>query len=86
MPAVELAKFLESPDHEDREAMIDLLRIPAARLEVASIHLQASLQEAWTAFEESTAEALIVERMTAPGIRRVYGVLMPETVEKSYRF
>jgi H+/Cl- antiporter ClcA len=86
MPAVELAKFLESPGNEDAAEFIDLLRIPAARLEVASIHLQASLQEAWTLFEESTAEALIVERMTAPGILRVYGVLMPGTVEKSYRF
>jgi chloride channel protein, CIC family len=86
MPAVELAKFLESPGNEDAAEFIDLLRIPAARLEVASIHLQASLQEAWTLFEESTAEALIVERMTAPGILRVDGVLMPETVEKSYRF
>jgi hypothetical protein len=86
MPAVDLAKFLESPENEDAAEFIDLLRIPAARLEVASIHLQASLQEAWTLFEESTAEALIVERMTAPGILRVYGVLMPETVEKSYRF
>ena len=45
-----------------------------------------SLQEAWALFEQSSTEALLVERMTAPGIVRVYGVLMPETVEKSYRY
>lgn len=86
MPAVELLKFLESPDAEGHEGPIDLFLIPAKRLEVASIQLQASLQEAWTVFEETSAEALIVERMTAPGIIRLYGVLMPETVEKSYRY
>ena len=86
MPAVELAKYLESPEVADDEEDIDLLRIPAARLDTDSIHLQASLQEAWTLFEQSSAEALLVERMTAPGIVRVYGVLTPETVEKSYRY
>jgi H+/Cl- antiporter ClcA len=86
MPAVELAKYLESPEVADDAEDIDLLRIPAARLDTDSIHLQASLQEAWTLFEQSSAEALLVERMTAPGIMRVYGVLTPETVEKSYRY
>ena len=53
--------------------------------EVAQIELQASLQEAWALFQERRAEALVVRRMTAPGIRRVYGIITPETVEKSYR-
>jgi H+/Cl- antiporter ClcA len=86
MPAVELAKYLESPEVSDDEEDVDLFRIPAARLDTDSIHLQASLQEAWTLFEQSSTEALLVERMTAPGIVRVYGVLTPETVEKSYRY
>jgi hypothetical protein len=86
MPAVELAKYLESPEVADDEEDVDLFRIPAARLDTDSIHLQASLQEAWTLFEQSSTEALLVERMTAPGIVRVYGVLTPETVEKSYRY
>ncbi len=86
MPAVELAKYLESPEAAGDDQDIDLLRIPAVRMDTASIHLQASLQEAWSLFEQSSPEALLVERMTAPGIVRVYGVLMPETVEKSYRY
>ena len=85
MPAVELAKYLQSPVHSPATAAIDLMAIPAKRLEVAQIELQASLQEAWALFEEGAAEALVVQRMTAPGIRRVYGIITPETVEKSYR-
>lgn len=86
MPAIELAKHLESPATDENGVGVDLLKIPAARMQVATIFLQASLQEAWTTFEETNAEALLVERMTAPGIQRVYGVLTPEVVEKSYRY
>ena len=85
MPAVELAKYLQSPAHSPESAAIDLMAIPGKRLEVAQIELQASLQEAWALFQERRAEALVVQRMTAPGIRRVYGIITPETVEKSYR-
>ncbi len=86
MPAVDLVKFLSSPDAGGADAMIDLMQIPAQRMQLARIHLQASLQEALSTFEESAAEALVVERMTAPGIFRVYGILLPETVDKSYRY
>ena len=85
MSAVELAKYLQSPAHSPESAAIDLMAIPARRLEVAQIELQASLQEAWALFEERAAEALVVQRMTAPGIRRVYGIITPEMVEKSYQ-
>jgi len=91
MPAVQLLRFLESVDPDDdhvtdADAMIDLMQIPAQRMQLARIHLQASMQEALAAFEETSAEALLVERMTAPGIYRVYGVLLPETVDRSYRY
>lgn len=86
MPAVELVKFLESADAGDADAIIDLMQIPAQRMQLARIHLQASMQEALSTFEETAAEALVVERVTAPGIYRVYGILLPETVEKSYRY
>ncbi|MGB5496611.1 MAG: chloride channel protein [Sedimenticolaceae bacterium] len=85
MPTAELAKFLQSSFHRPKTAAIDLMAIPAQRLEVAQIELQASLQEARALFEERAAEALVVQRMTAPGIRRVYGIITPDMVEKSYR-
>jgi len=86
MPAVELARYLETlvPDAAGKD--IALMTIPGQRLQVETIALEASLQEAWTIFEEGGAEALVVRRTTAPGIRRVYGVLTPDTVERSYRY
>lgn len=86
MPAVELVKFLESDDTMEPDTLIDLMQIPAQRMPVARIHLQASMQEALSSFEETAAEALVVERVTAPGIYRVYGIVLPEMVDKSYRY
>jgi H+/Cl- antiporter ClcA len=87
MPAVVLAAYLESLPAEDASAPeIDLRTIPGERQLTARIDLQANLQQAWELFEAGTAEALVVERVTAPGIHRVYGVLSRETVERSYRY
>jgi CIC family chloride channel protein len=85
MPAAELARHLEAHPAGDPQAPIDLLEIPAKRLETATLGLQANLLEARTAFRQTGAEALAVRRMTAPGIYRVYGVLLPDMVEKAYR-
>lgn len=87
MPAVELAKYLETivQTEETVEDTIDLLEIPGDRLSCGFIHLHANLQEASELFESDANEALVVRRMTAPGIHRVYGVLTPDTVERAYR-
>lgn len=86
MPAVDLAKHLGTVEQEDSdEQSVDLMSIPGKRMEVDAIELQANLQEAWTRFNETHVEALVVWRMTAPGIRRVYGILTQDTVEQSYR-
>ena len=84
MPAVDLARHLQALQAETEKA-IDLAAIPAARLQLAPIELQASLQEAWMVFEEHAAEALVVRRMTAPGIHHVYGILTRDSVERAYR-
>ncbi len=86
MPAVELAKYLQILDAEDQgPGPIDLLTIPGERLRPARISLQANLHEASQLFEDDAVEALVVERMTVPGIFRVYGVLLRDTVEMTYR-
>jgi H+/Cl- antiporter ClcA len=87
MPAVALAAYIEQlpPDTDDGFEVV-LGEIPAQRWQVGGIHLQASLQEAWQRFEDGEAEALLVERITAPGIRRSYGVLLPDMVERAYRY
>ena len=87
MPAVALARHLQ--DKEEKEGgvdEIDLLKIPSRRSEVVPVPLQATLQEALELLDGSAAEALYVERMTAPGIRRIYGVLTRESVESAYRY
>jgi len=82
MPAVDLARYLQ--EHKD-EVMIDLAAIPGQRHEVAAIHLQATLQEALEVLDRQRVDALYVERVTAPGIRRVYGILTRKQIESAYR-
>ena len=85
MPAADVARYLETDPGEAESAPIDLLAIPGERLHLEPIAVQANLQEAWDLFEESAAEALVVNRVTAPGIRRVYGIVTREILERSYR-
>ncbi len=85
MPAVELAKYLETGHLIPEDGTVDLRTIPAERYKIAAVHLQATLQEALERFDRGEAEALYVERMTAPGIRRIYGVLTRPMVERTYR-
>jgi H+/Cl- antiporter ClcA len=86
MPAVALARHLESLAADDEAShAIDLLSIPGERMQTGRINLQANLDEAWQVFDKQAVDALLVERTSAPGIVRIYGVLTPDKVEKSYR-
>ncbi|AKH22277.1 chloride channel protein [Sedimenticola thiotaurini] len=83
MPALDLLRYLKS-DAGGALNELDLLEIPGRRIDVAPIYLQATLQEALEKLNGG-AEALYVERMTAPGIRRIYGVLTREQLESAYK-
>lgn len=83
MPAVDLARHLQE---EDALTTLDLREIPARRLQVTAINLQANLQEALDQLTKARAEALYVERPTAPGIHKIYGVLTRERIESAYRY
>jgi hypothetical protein len=88
MPTAQLVRFLETeaPTEELGEAaQIDLAAIPAARLQVESLPLHANLEEAWRLFEETAAEALLVTRQRRRGGDRIYGLVTPDIVERSYR-
>jgi H+/Cl- antiporter ClcA len=86
MPAADLARYLEGAAGGDApDTAIDLLEIPAQRLEAAPVHLRETLQQALERLEAGEGEVLYVERVTAPGIRRVYGVLTRQAVESAYR-
>lgn len=87
MLAVDLARHLQDIERKDGDSgQIDLMIIPARRFDVTSINLQATLQEAVEMLESGAAEALYVQRMTAPGIHRIYGVLTREHVESAYKY
>jgi len=96
MPMSELAKYvqIESSEQEVEEQQatseledeINLLEIPAKRLQLSPISLQANLMQAHEYFEEG-AEALFVvyQKSSVNADSRVYGVLTEEAVEAAYR-
>lgn len=70
----------------ESDGPVDLMDLPAKRLQATAIDFQATLQDAREELTRSGAEALYVTRLTVPGIPRVYGVLTLEDIENSYRF
>jgi hypothetical protein len=83
MPGIAIASYLSQD--EDAEA-IDLLKIPAERLELAAVHLQATLQEALDILNRKGVETLYVTRPIAPGIDHIYGVLTRGRIESAYHY
>jgi hypothetical protein len=82
LAAVDLVRARQdSPDAEQ----YDLLGIPGTRLQTAPIDMRATLHEAEELIAASGAEALYVTSRTVPGIERVYGVLRPDDIVRSYR-
>ncbi|MEJ2308554.1 MAG: chloride channel protein [Gammaproteobacteria bacterium] len=81
--AADLANYLEADD-ASRPATVDLMEIPGRRYDIAPIHLQATLQEALDTLNNSSADALYVQRQTVPGIHRVYGILTRDMIESAY--
>jgi H+/Cl- antiporter ClcA len=85
MPAAHLARFLAANESLEADKSIDLMSIPASRWQVAAISLQANLQEASDLLDQHSVEALVVKRLNAAGVDKVFGVLTPEMVESAYR-
>jgi hypothetical protein len=82
--AVDLANHLKREERHQQQEQIDLLEIPAQRLNIRAVHLQATLLEALEQLDQSSAMALYVQRRTAPGVKRIYGVLTRDMVESAY--
>ncbi|MCP5181970.1 MAG: chloride channel protein [Pseudomonadales bacterium] len=76
--AADLAAFLET--QPERSDTINLLRIPGQRFDVVAIDARATVQEAQQAIAESSAEACLVRRLTAPMIRPVVGIITEEEI------
>lgn len=83
MPGIAIAAHLSS----DADAQhVNLLEIPGKRLELAAVHLQATLQEALDILNRQGADALYVTRPIAPGINHIYGVLTRARIESAYQY
>jgi len=66
--------------------VIDLLKIPAERENLASIYLQANLEEALDTMDREKVDAVYIYRITSNGSEKIYGILTREQVESHYGY
>ncbi len=88
LKAADLARALmdesELAEAQQQEGLIDLLEIPGQRLEMAPIHLQATLSEAFEQIEERAVDALYVEQGRHPKTKRISGIITRGAIERYY--
>jgi H+/Cl- antiporter ClcA len=83
LPAVDLARqTMEAPAAGE----FDLLEVPAQRLQVAPIPLEATLQEALDIMDATGAEALYVPRPSASAADPAYGIITRADIDRHYRY
>jgi CIC family chloride channel protein len=68
------------------EQEIDLLAIPADRQDLASVYLQANLEEALDTMERENVNAVYIFRTTSPTSEKIYGILTKEQIESHYSY
>lgn len=81
LPAADLARYLEESGDDE----INLLEIPAQRLELAPIRQQATLQQAHSQLQNKEAEALYVIRPLGASADRIYGIVTQQDIERGYK-
>jgi len=69
---------------EDEDALIDLLEVPGLRLEMAPIHHQATLSEAFERLNDQAVDALFVEQGRRPKQQRISGIITRGSIERYY--
>lgn len=83
LPSTDLSNYLtENQDNEINE--INLMEIPAKRLQVSCIDLRATADSAREIFINEDVEALCISSAIAPGTIRIYGVLTKDKFKSSY--
>jgi len=90
---LELKERQAEKDQEENEgiarpiqAEIDLLAIPADRQDIASVYLQANLEEALDTMERESVDAVYIFRTIAPTADKIYGILTKEQIESHYSY
>ncbi|MFG6176326.1 chloride channel protein [Halomonas sp. THAF12] len=90
LKAADLARWMLEHDANDKlidkEGRLDLLEIPGQRLDLAPIHLQATLSEAFERLNTKHADALYVEHGHRPKQRRISGIITRDAIERYYRY
>ena len=81
LPTVDLISYLE----QDRAEEIDLREIPATRKQVTSILLRATLKEALDAMNETGTDSLYVNRISAPMVASIVGIVTRRDIENYYQ-
>lgn len=87
LPATDLARHLNERDQEsiDRDSPLDLLNIPAKRLDTAATTIVATLQEAYERMQAEQCNVLFIRGAHGESKQRIYGVITREHIESSYR-
>lgn len=85
-PSISLHLASAIAESETDWILIDLNAIPAERLQLAPVSLQANLQEAYHLLEQDSIDALYVQGGSRFGTERIYGVLTRQQVDSAYRF
>lgn len=86
LKAADLNRALLDESLLGEEDRLDLLEIPGQRLEMAPIHLQATLSEAFERLADPSLDALYVENTSAPMLRRISGIITRDAIENYYRY
>ena len=81
LPTVDLISYLEQNKLEE----INLREIPATRKQVSSILLQATLKEALDTMNETGTDSLYVNRISAPMIDSIVGIVTRRDIENYYQ-
>lgn len=87
LPATDLARHIielsTQTDHNEQD--LDLLKIPAKRVDTAATTIVATLQEAHELMQAEQCEVLFIRGAHGESKQRIYGVITREHIESSYR-
>ena len=80
LPSLDLRRYLEAENEVEETDDIDLLAIPAQRLQPVGVPQRANLQEALGALDEHSAEAVYVWRRRGRSAEILEGILTREAI------
>ena len=94
LPVTDLARHLneltpsQSDDKTDNndEPLLDLIMMPAKRLDTVAIPIIATLQEAHEKMESNDCQILYVTGAHGNAKKRIYGIINRQHIDSSYQF